>query len=99
MLLNADDLGYVEDVSLSNLKLLIGFASVGASAVSHVYPATFPKNWWVLLICCAAYFIGSGILQVPSARPCPRQTHTSPLAPLPHPHGAATVGAAAALLC
>ena len=32
MLLNADDLDYVEDVSLSNLKLLIGFASVGASA-------------------------------------------------------------------
>jgi len=63
MLDNEDGLGYEEDTSLSNLKLVIGFASVGASLVSHAYPATFPKNWWVLLWCVTFYFVGSGILQ------------------------------------
>lgn len=56
--------GYVEDTSMSNLKLVVGFAGVGASLVSHVYPATFPKNWWVLLACCAWYFAMSGVLQL-----------------------------------
>ena len=40
-----DDSDFVEDVALSNFKLVVGFASVGASVVSHVYPAAFPKNW------------------------------------------------------
>ena len=55
---------YTEDTSMSNLKLFVGFIGVGASALSHVYPAPFPKNWWVLLICCAFYFAMSGILQL-----------------------------------
>lgn len=59
-----DDSDFVEDVALSNFKLVVGFASVGASVVSHVYPAAFPKNWHVLLLCCLWYFIGSGILQL-----------------------------------
>ena len=49
---------------MSNLKLLIGFSGVGASLVSHVYPAPFPRNWWVLLWCCAFYFLMSGVLQL-----------------------------------
>ena len=49
---------------MSNLKLFVGFIGVGASLVSHVYPAPFPKNWWVLLACCAWYFGMSGILQL-----------------------------------
>ena len=48
-----EGLKYVEDTALSNLKLVVGFAGVGASLVSHVYPAPFPKNWLVLLLCCA----------------------------------------------
>ena len=48
-----EGLGYVEDTALSNLKLVVGFAGVGASLVSHIYPAPFPKNWLVLLLCCA----------------------------------------------
>ena len=63
VILDKDDLHYVADVALSNLKLIIGFAGVGSSGVSHAYPASFPKNWWVLLVCCAFYFITSGILQ------------------------------------
>jgi len=59
-----EGLGYVEDTALSNLKLVVGFAGVGASLVSHVYPAPFPKNWLVLLLCCAWYFLMSGILQL-----------------------------------
>ena len=49
---------------MSNLKLVVGFSGVGASLVSHVYPATFPRNWWVLLWCCAFYFAMSGVLQL-----------------------------------
>ena len=56
--------GYLEDTSMSNLKLVIGFAGVGSSLLSHVYPATFPRNWWVLLFCCAFYFAMSGVLQL-----------------------------------
>lgn len=59
-----EGLGYVEDTALSNLKLVVGFAGVGASLVSHIYPAPFPKNWLVLLLCCAWYFLMSGILQL-----------------------------------
>ena len=59
-----DGFEYKEDSALSNLKLVIGFSSVGASLVSHVYPATFPRNWWCLLLCCAWYFAMSGVLQL-----------------------------------
>jgi len=59
-----EGLNYEEDSALSNLKLVVGFAGVGASLVSHVYPAPFPKNWLVLLLCCAWYFLMSGILQL-----------------------------------
>ena len=64
VVLNEDEMHYVEDTALSNLKLVVGFAGVGSSGVSHAYPAAFPKNWWVLLACCAFYFICSGILQL-----------------------------------
>lgn len=57
-------MGYEEDTALSNVKLIVGFGGVGASLLSQVYPATFPKNWWVLLVCCAVYFACSGILQL-----------------------------------
>jgi signal peptidase complex subunit 2 len=57
------ELRYEEDVALSNIKLIVGFAGVGAALVSHVYPKPFPHNWWVLLACCAWYFAMSGILQ------------------------------------
>ena len=59
-----DGHGYTEDTSMSNLKLIVGFAGVGGSLLSHVYPATFPRNWWVLLFCCSFYFAMSGILQL-----------------------------------
>ena len=45
MLLDSSGLAYEEDTGLSNVKLVVGFAGVGASLVSHVYPAAFPKNW------------------------------------------------------
>ena len=64
VLLDEDGPGYEEDTGLSNVKLVVGFAGVAASLLSHVYPATFPRNWWVLLWCCAFYFAMSGVLQL-----------------------------------
>jgi hypothetical protein len=63
MMDDEDGLGYDEDTALSNVKLVVGFAGVGASLFSHVYPAPFPKNWWVLLICVGWYFAMSSVLQ------------------------------------
>ena len=63
VLLDVDELGYEEDATISNLKLVIGFTGVAASLVSHVYPGGFPRNWWCLLICCFVYFFTSGIMQ------------------------------------
>jgi len=56
--------GHVEDTGMSNFKLVVGFSAVGSSLLSHVYPAQFPKNWWVLLACCSFYFAMSGVLQL-----------------------------------
>jgi len=64
VMLDDSSFGYVEDTSMSNLKLVLGFSAVGASLLSHVYPAPFPRNWWCLLFCCAFYFIMSGVLQL-----------------------------------
>jgi len=64
VLLSDDTFGYVEDTSMSNLKLVVGFSAVAASLLSQVYPASFPRNWWVLFFCCAFYFIMSGVLQL-----------------------------------
>ena len=64
VLLDEGERGYNEDTSMSNLKLFIGFSGVGASLLSHVYPAPFPRNWWCLLLCCAFYFAMSGLLQL-----------------------------------
>jgi len=64
VLLDSDTLGFVEDASMSNLKLVVGFSAVGASLLSHVYPAPFPRNWWCLLFCCTFYFVMSGVLQL-----------------------------------
>lgn len=58
-----DELNYEEDITLSNMKLVVGFSGVGAALVSHIYPGGFPKNWWVLLLCCFFYFFCSGVLQ------------------------------------
>lgn len=55
---------FVEDTSMSNMKLFVGFSAVGASLLSHVFPAPFPHNWWCLLFCCTYYFAASGVLQL-----------------------------------
>ena len=61
---STSDYGFDEDTSMSNLKLFVGFSAVGSSLLSHVYPAPFPRNWWCLLACCAAYFALSSVLQL-----------------------------------
>eukprot|EP01119_Soliformovum_irregulare_P003196 TRINITY_DN13533_c0_g1_i1.p1 TRINITY_DN13533_c0_g1~~TRINITY_DN13533_c0_g1_i1.p1 ORF type:complete len:198 (-),score=55.61 TRINITY_DN13533_c0_g1_i1:4-564(-) len=52
-----------EETSLSNIKLILGFISVSLALTAQFYPAPFPENYYVLLICCPIYFVLSGILQ------------------------------------
>jgi len=58
-----EDLGYIEQTSLANVKLFLGIISVSLALTAQFYPAPFPENLHVLLICCPIYFVLSGILQ------------------------------------
>jgi len=58
-----EEVGYVEDTSISNLKLVLGTISVSLALTAQFYPAPFPQNYYVLLICCPIYFVFSSILQ------------------------------------
>eukprot|EP01114_Cavostelium_apophysatum_P008628 TRINITY_DN2124_c0_g1_i1.p1 TRINITY_DN2124_c0_g1~~TRINITY_DN2124_c0_g1_i1.p1 ORF type:complete len:208 (+),score=37.45 TRINITY_DN2124_c0_g1_i1:80-625(+) len=54
---------YTEDTSYSNLTLLLSAISVALALTAQFYPAAFPQNYYVLLVCAASYFTLSGILQ------------------------------------
>jgi len=58
-----EELAYVEDTDLSNVKLVLGIFSVALALTAQFYPAPFPENYHILLICCPLYFVFSTILQ------------------------------------
>jgi len=58
-----DELGYQEDHTLSNIKLVLGAFGCILAVISHFYPIPFPANKTILLVCAICYFASSGILQ------------------------------------
>jgi len=54
---------YTEDLWLSNVKLALSFVSCLLALVAQFFPAPFPDNYYVLVVCCSLYFLCSGILQ------------------------------------
>ncbi|XP_010917182.1 signal peptidase complex subunit 2 [Elaeis guineensis] len=55
--------GYVEDVKLSNLRLLIGFIIIAIVLLAQFYRKKFPENRDLLIACIALYIVFNGLLQ------------------------------------
>lgn len=57
------DYGLEANYSWENLKLLLMFLSCVFAMVAQFYPLPFPTSRPLLFVCCACYFLISGILQ------------------------------------
>ncbi|XP_008784307.2 probable signal peptidase complex subunit 2 [Phoenix dactylifera] len=55
--------GYVEDVRLSNLRLLIGSIIIAIALAAQFYPKKFPENRDFLVACIGLYIVFNGLLQ------------------------------------
>nr|XP_010932416.1 probable signal peptidase complex subunit 2 [Elaeis guineensis] len=55
--------GYVEDVRLSNLRLLIGSISIAIALAAQFNPKKFPENIDFLIACIGLYIVFNGLLQ------------------------------------
>lgn len=55
--------GYEGNFSWDNMKLLLMFVACVFALVAQFYPMPFPQSRPLLGICCACYFIISGVLQ------------------------------------
>eukprot|EP00271_Cylindrocystis_brebissonii_P015447 TRINITY_DN38346_c0_g1_i1.p1 TRINITY_DN38346_c0_g1~~TRINITY_DN38346_c0_g1_i1.p1 ORF type:complete len:197 (+),score=40.85 TRINITY_DN38346_c0_g1_i1:231-821(+) len=55
--------GYAEDVSSSNVKLLLGVSACAAALVAQFFPWKFPDSWPLLYTCIALYVILNIALQ------------------------------------
>eukprot|EP01116_Phalansterium_solitarium_P004674 TRINITY_DN15734_c0_g1_i2.p1 TRINITY_DN15734_c0_g1~~TRINITY_DN15734_c0_g1_i2.p1 ORF type:complete len:194 (+),score=79.40 TRINITY_DN15734_c0_g1_i2:106-687(+) len=55
---------FAEQLTVSNSKLALSVASCLLAAIAQFYPAPFPDNYYVLLVCCSLYFVCSGLLQL-----------------------------------
>lgn len=49
--------GYSEDVSVSNVKLVVGAICIVLAVTSQFWPEPFPSNLWVLQSCLASYLV------------------------------------------
>ncbi|KAF0932112.1 hypothetical protein E2562_008649 [Oryza meyeriana var. granulata] len=58
--------GYSEDTRLSNRRLVVGAAVIAVALLAQFYPAKFPQNRDVLLICIALYVALNVVLQIVS---------------------------------
>lgn len=54
---------FAENTKISNWKLLLGVISIALAITAQFYPAPFPENYNILVVCCSAYFVCSSILQ------------------------------------
>jgi hypothetical protein len=58
-----DKLGYKTDWRLWNAKMGLGFVSCLCAAIAQFWPAEYPANKMVLLVCCGVYYLCGAILQ------------------------------------
>lgn len=56
--------GYVEDVRMSNIRLLMGTIIIIIAIVAQFYPKKFPENRNFLIGCIILYIIFNGLLQL-----------------------------------
>ncbi|XP_024177244.1 probable signal peptidase complex subunit 2 [Rosa chinensis] len=56
--------GYVEDVRMSNLRLVMGTVIIVIALFAQFYKKKFPENRDFLLLCIALYVVLNGILQL-----------------------------------
>lgn len=56
--------GYDEDVRPSNVRLTIGFAAIAIALYAQFGTGKFPRNWWPLAGCVAAYVLLTGLLNL-----------------------------------
>lgn len=57
------DAGYEGNYSWDDKKLLLMFVACVFAMIAQFYPMPFPKSRPLLAVCCAMYFIISGVLQ------------------------------------
>uniref|UniRef100_A0A0D6R119 Signal peptidase complex subunit 2 n=1 Tax=Araucaria cunninghamii TaxID=56994 RepID=A0A0D6R119_ARACU len=55
--------GYVENVTLSNVKMVIGIIIIGIALAAQFYPKKFPENKNFLIACIILYVIFNCLLQ------------------------------------
>ncbi|XP_057832480.1 signal peptidase complex subunit 2 [Cryptomeria japonica] len=55
--------GYAENVTLSNVKMVIGIIIISIALAAQFYPKKFPENRNFLIICIVLYVIFNGLLQ------------------------------------
>lgn len=58
-----DELGYADDVTLSNVKLAIGAAAILVAAFAQFYPVPFPASASVLQWCVGVYWVLHAVVQ------------------------------------
>ncbi|XP_058072386.1 signal peptidase complex subunit 2-like isoform X2 [Magnolia sinica] len=56
--------GYIEDMRLSNIRLLMGTVIIAIALVAQLGPKKFPKNKDFLIGCIALYIVFNGLLQL-----------------------------------
>ncbi|XP_021739495.1 probable signal peptidase complex subunit 2 [Chenopodium quinoa] len=56
--------GYVEDVRMSNVRLLMGTFIIAIALVAQFYPKKFPENKDFLIGCIILYIVFNGLLQL-----------------------------------
>ncbi|PRP89618.1 signal peptidase [Planoprotostelium fungivorum] len=54
--------GFQPDYSISNQKLLVATIAVSMALLAQFWPEPFPKNWWILFVCCGTYAILANIV-------------------------------------
>lgn len=56
--------GYVEDLFVSNVRLVMGISAIGLAIFSHFGPGKFPSNYAMVMMCVVGYVVLSVLLTI-----------------------------------